>query len=92
MKRFTYLLGQTELFQHFVDLKRKREPEFAKMLDDQMAAQSKKGKKAADTRHRKSEKEEDEELLKEGDQEDEAIVFEESPPCEWCRLLVLHEL
>jgi SWI/SNF-related matrix-associated actin-dependent regulator of chromatin subfamily A member 5 len=63
MKRFTYLLGQTELFQHFIDLKvssarfhistadtlqRKREPEFAAMLDEQITKQSsKKGKKAA---------------------------------------------
>ncbi|ORY25274.1 putative chromatin remodelling complex ATPase chain [Naematelia encephala] len=81
MKRFNYLLGQTELFQHFIDLKRNREPEFAKMLDDQLAQQAGKGKKkASDNRHRKSEKEEDEELLKEGDEEDEAMVFEESPP------------
>ncbi|WWD08624.1 hypothetical protein V865_006737 [Kwoniella europaea PYCC6329] len=81
IKRFQYLLGQTELFQHFIDLKKQREPEFAKMLDEQMANQSGKGKKKAnDHRHRKSEKEEDEELLKDEDAEDEAYVFEESPP------------
>ncbi|GFZ42856.1 DNA helicase [Saitozyma sp. JCM 24511] len=80
MKRFNYLLGQTELFQHFIDLKRQREPEFAAMLDEQMSKTSKKGKsKADDHRHRKSEKEEDEELLQEGEEEDEAYVFEESP-------------
>ncbi|KAK4684402.1 hypothetical protein P7C73_g5775, partial [Tremellales sp. Uapishka_1] len=82
MKRFTYLLGQTELFQHFIDLKKDRDPEFAAILDEQLAKQSgSKGKKKADDhRHRKSEKEEDEELLKNGDEEDEAFVFEESPP------------
>ncbi|KAK8861335.1 hypothetical protein IAR55_002154 [Kwoniella newhampshirensis] len=82
MKRFNYLLGQTELFQHFIDLKKQREPEFAAMLDEQLAKQggSKGKKKANDHRHRKSEKEEDEELLKDEDEEDEPLVFEESPP------------
>lgn len=48
MKRFNYLLGQTELFQHFVDLKRQREPEFAAMLDAQLAQKSgSKAKKAS---------------------------------------------
>ncbi|GMK54535.1 hypothetical protein CspeluHIS016_0111210 [Cutaneotrichosporon spelunceum] len=79
MKRFNYLLGQTELFQHFVDLKRQREPEFAAMLDEQLAKTSNGKKKASDNRHRKSEKEEDEELLKDEDAEDDAFVFEESP-------------
>ncbi len=38
----------------------------------------------SDNRHRKSEKEEDEELLGEADEEEDAFVYEESPPCE-CR-------
>lgn len=81
MKRFQYLLGQTELFQHFVDIKKDRDPEFAKMLAEQEAkAAAKKGKKADDHRHRKSEKEEDEELLQDGDEEDAALVYEQSPP------------
>ncbi|SJX62817.1 probable ISW2-ATPase component of a two subunit chromatin remodeling complex [Sporisorium reilianum f. sp. reilianum] len=81
MKRFSYLLGQTELFQHFIDIKKERDEEFARMLDEsQHASSKKKTKKGGDTRRRKTEKEEDEELLKEGDDEEEdAFVFNESP-------------
>ncbi|KZT62725.1 hypothetical protein CALCODRAFT_522329 [Calocera cornea HHB12733] len=85
MKRYSYLLGQTDLFQHFMDAKQERDPELSNLLEPQKKT---KGKKAAvgstaEHRHRKSEKEEDEELLKENekeDEEDEAIVFESSPP------------
>ncbi|PWY99737.1 putative ISW2-ATPase component of a two subunit chromatin remodeling complex [Testicularia cyperi] len=83
MKRFVYLLGQTELFQHFIDIKKERDQEFAKMLEEsQQASNKKKSKKAGDNRRRKTEKEEDEELLKADDGEggdDEAFVFNESP-------------
>lgn len=80
MKRFTYLLGQTELFQHFIDIKKERDEEFAKMLEESQAASAKKAKKGGDNRRRKTEKEEDEELLKEGnDEEEESFVFNESP-------------
>lgn len=47
MKRFNYLLGQTELFQHFIDIKRERDPEFAAMLAAEQAKKDGRGKKKA---------------------------------------------
>ncbi len=95
MKRFSYLLGQTELFQHFIDIKKERDPEFARLLEESnksSAATKDKSKRkgaAADggSRRRKTEKEEDEELLKSGaggegegqSGEEESFIFQESP-------------
>ncbi|EJD52770.1 SNF2 family DNA-dependent ATPase [Auricularia subglabra TFB-10046 SS5] len=86
VKRYSHLLGQTELFQHFIDLKKERDPEYANIIESQTAQTKGKGrKKAADktARHRKSEKEEDDELLrdtnKEDEDDDQPFVFEESP-------------
>ncbi|TFK20464.1 transcription activator snf2l1 [Coprinopsis marcescibilis] len=84
VKRYSYLLGQTELFKHFVDMQRARDPEYAAVMDAQPKPKGRGRKKAADAgaRHRKSEKEEDEELLKEGDLDgegDQPYVFETSP-------------
>ncbi|KZV70252.1 hypothetical protein PENSPDRAFT_743561 [Peniophora sp. CONT] len=83
IKRYSYLLGQTDLFRHFVDMKRARDPEYAALLDAQPKPKGRGRKKAADNgaRHRKSEKEEDAELMKEdNDADDQPYVFEESPP------------
>lgn len=82
LKRFSYLLGQTELFQHFIDIKKDRDPEFAALLDESAQQRTKKRGRGADQRHhRKSEREEDAELLHDEDapEEDETFVFRESP-------------
>ncbi|GAA6036132.1 hypothetical protein JCM8097_006631 [Rhodosporidiobolus ruineniae] len=90
IKRFTYLLGQTDLFKHFCDLKAQRDPDFAALLEEaQNAGKKGRGRKgkaaAAGARGRKSEKEEDNELLQQeggeaGEGEGEGpFVFTESP-------------
>jgi SWI/SNF-related matrix-associated actin-dependent regulator of chromatin subfamily A member 5 len=84
MKRFNYLLGQTELFQHFIDLKSEKDPQFKKLIEESKE-KNKKGKRKSvagengGARRRKTEKEEDEELLGEDEDEEEAFTFEESP-------------
>ncbi|KAI9142019.1 SNF2 family N-terminal domain-containing protein [Paraphysoderma sedebokerense] len=69
LKRYSYLLGQTEIFQHFIhddvrDLLRSPEP---------------KSSKDGSRRHRKTEKEEDQEMLAGDTETDITTVFTESP-------------
>ncbi|KAF9916163.1 hypothetical protein BX616_004467 [Lobosporangium transversale] len=80
--RISYLLGQTELFKHFIDLKKAKDPEFAKLLVERGEEYKEKVKAPKGSRAgRKTEKEEDQELLKdeENENDDSSFVFTESP-------------
>ncbi|KAI1317954.1 hypothetical protein EDD11_007476 [Mortierella claussenii] len=80
--RISYLLGQTELFKHFIDLKKAKDPEFAKLLLERGDQQKEKVKAPKGSRvGRKTEKEEDQELLndEENENDDSSFVFTESP-------------
>ncbi|KAG0362278.1 SNF2 family N-terminal domain-containing protein [Gamsiella multidivaricata] len=80
--RISYLLGQTELFKHFIDLKKAKDPEFAKLLKERGEDVKEKVKAPRGSRiGRKTEKEEDQELLndEENENDDSSFVFTESP-------------
>ncbi|WFC98297.1 hypothetical protein MYAM1_001022 [Malassezia yamatoensis] len=85
LKRFSYLLGQTELFQHFIDIKKDRDPEFARLVDQSAQRRTGRGGNkrsggSSDGRRRMTEREEDEELLhNEEEEEEDEYVFNESP-------------
>ncbi|KAK9470148.1 SNF2 family N-terminal domain-containing protein [Dipodascopsis tothii] len=81
-RRFKYLIGLTDLFRHFIDIRSSQDPEIRRILEDiDTDTKGKKTKKpAVDRRHRKTEQEEDAELLQdETDDGTEATVFTESP-------------
>ncbi|OAD75458.1 Homeodomain-like DNA binding domain-containing transcription factor [Phycomyces blakesleeanus NRRL 1555(-)] len=78
VKRYRYLLGQTELFAHFLNLKNEQDEALQAVLREQaLEKQSEEGSR----RRRKTEKEEDEEILKDesGETEEQLTVFTESP-------------
>ncbi|KAJ2998923.1 hypothetical protein HDV02_003898 [Globomyces sp. JEL0801] len=82
-KRYAYLLGQTEIFAHFINVAKMKSADKTQFADF-TPVESKK-------RTRKSEKEEDEELLQEADaqQNEDSYTFEESPPCKIVNLIVV---
>ena len=72
-KRYSYLLGQTDLFRHFLNLQEKKGVDVSEFNSEQNVSQG-----------RKTEVQEDEELLNEDENEnfdDEPIVLTESPSC-----------
>ncbi|ORZ17622.1 SNF2 family N-terminal domain-domain-containing protein [Absidia repens] len=75
LKRYRYLLGQTDLFAHFLDLKTEKDDAMATVLQEKNLHKSADGSK----RRRKTEKEEDEELLKDEISTEPLTVFTESP-------------
>ncbi|CAO3634318.1 unnamed protein product [Cunninghamella blakesleeana] len=75
LKRYRYLLGQTDLFAHFLDLKLEKDDAIQTVLKEKKMAKSEEGSK----RRRKTEKEEDEELLKDEKNSEQLTVFTESP-------------
>ncbi|RKO98091.1 hypothetical protein CXG81DRAFT_14771 [Caulochytrium protostelioides] len=84
VKRYAYLLGKTDLFAHFLKLKKNEDGTTA--LDEiEKLTKATPSAKSGDRRRRKTEKEEDEELLQKELQEDAAdepqtsTVIEESP-------------
>ncbi|KAI8344263.1 SNF2 family N-terminal domain-containing protein [Chlamydoabsidia padenii] len=75
LKRYRYLLGQTDLFAHFLDLKTEKDDAMATVLEEKRLSKTGDGSK----RRRKTEKEEDEELLKDDINTEPMTVFTESP-------------
>jgi len=72
------------LFKHFIDLKKAKDPEFAKLLKERGDATEEKAKGPKGSRQgRKTEKEEDQEILndEENENDDTSFVFTESPAC-----------
>ncbi|ORY26420.1 hypothetical protein BCR33DRAFT_726284 [Rhizoclosmatium globosum] len=86
MKRYAYLLGQTDLFAHFINLRKMRNEDVSMLNVATANDKKKKADKAekaekGNTRRRMTEKEEDEALLQQDEAEvDETLhVFDESP-------------
>lgn len=75
IKRYRYLLGQTDLFAHFLKLKDVQDDVIKTVLEERGLV-----KKRSKKRRRKTEKEEDEEMLnKEQENDHESTIFSQSP-------------
>lgn len=78
MKKFKYLLGLTDLFQHFIDSKAKKDPAFTQVME-KLAEENKPKSNDASHRRRKTEREEDAELLNDEKATASITEFTESP-------------
>ncbi|KAK9237456.1 SNF2 family N-terminal domain-containing protein [Lipomyces kononenkoae] len=82
-RRFRYLIGLTDLFRHFIDIRAQQDHEIKQILDevDSKAPRGRPRKNnSSDHRHRKTEQEEDAELMMdEEEEESDTTVFTESP-------------
>lgn len=84
VNRFKHLLGLSDLFRHFVDLRAQRDVEFQKILDDAERANRKHRASTGGGRrdrpfHRQSVSKDSEDSLIDDDSDDEVTVFTESP-------------
>ncbi|EMR09698.1 hypothetical protein PNEG_01885 [Pneumocystis murina B123] len=80
-KRLSFLLGQTELFRHFINLQTGANTDSKEIINKLSDEKPKKEMNSKDHRHRKTEQEEDAELLQENDPNQESqTIFTESPP------------
>ncbi|CAG8488926.1 7889_t:CDS:10 [Diversispora eburnea] len=80
-KRFQFLLGHSELFSHFIDLKKSKDQEFRQLVEETEKFRNSFNEDSGSKRHRRTEKEEDEELLNDEADESQDVtrVFNKSP-------------
>lgn len=80
-RRYRFLLGQSRLFEYFIDAKRQGSSAMEALAKQNSLDKKQEDVDMEDHRHhnRKSEKEEDAELLKENEQEAPSFTFTESP-------------
>ncbi|KAJ3163274.1 hypothetical protein HDU88_006372 [Geranomyces variabilis] len=81
-KRYAYLMGQTEIFAHFINLSKMKGADVSALEEAQKEHKKQRSGNDGSRRHRKTEKEEDDELLQADsvDHDGEApFVFNESP-------------
>lgn len=78
-KKFEYLLGLTDLFQHFIDSRAKKDPVFREVMDHLANSKKQDAELSASHRRRKTEREEDAELLNDEKLTPSIYEFTESP-------------
>lgn len=78
VKKFKYLLGLTDLFQHFIDSKARKDPAFTQVME-KLAEEHKPKSNDPSHRRRKTEREEDAELLDDEKATASITEFTESP-------------